>query len=138
MSGGFYKYRCKYFYTHNCENWVWVNNAPCATCLAVGRDDETLPGPVSMQPRDISVPSVQNGVLQYTLKEFVAPTEPSEHWTLRDKAAQPPPAVPVTSAMPSSSGIISTGMLAPGHQGKEYCIPPHSEEWSGYRPPVFR
>lgn len=32
-SGGFYKYRCKYFYTHNCANWVWVNNTPCATCL---------------------------------------------------------------------------------------------------------
>ncbi|KAK3933646.1 hypothetical protein QBC46DRAFT_107294 [Diplogelasinospora grovesii] len=38
-SGGFYKYRCKYyFYTHNCPNWVWVNNAPCASCLADGRD----------------------------------------------------------------------------------------------------
>lgn len=32
-SGGFYKYRCKYFYTHNCNNWVYVNNAPCAHCL---------------------------------------------------------------------------------------------------------
>ncbi|CAH0034977.1 unnamed protein product [Clonostachys rhizophaga] len=38
MSGGFYKYRCKYFYSHNCTNWVWVNNAPCASCLAEGRD----------------------------------------------------------------------------------------------------
>ncbi|KAK3933498.1 hypothetical protein QBC46DRAFT_434149 [Diplogelasinospora grovesii] len=37
-SGGFYKYRCKYFYTHNCPNWVWVNNSPCASCLAEGRD----------------------------------------------------------------------------------------------------
>jgi hypothetical protein len=32
-SGGFYKYRCKYFYTHNCTNWVYVNNSPCANCL---------------------------------------------------------------------------------------------------------
>lgn len=32
-SGGFYKYRCKYFYTHNCSNWVYVSNSPCATCL---------------------------------------------------------------------------------------------------------
>lgn len=32
-SGGFYKYRCKYFYTHNCQNWVWVNKAACASCL---------------------------------------------------------------------------------------------------------
>lgn len=41
MSGGFYKYRCKYFYTHNCQNWVWVNNAPCATCL-VSRSCELI------------------------------------------------------------------------------------------------
>ena len=32
-SGGYYKYRCKYWLTHNCSNWVWVNNAPCAHCL---------------------------------------------------------------------------------------------------------
>lgn len=32
-SGGFYKYRCKYFYTYNCSNWVYVSNAPCANCL---------------------------------------------------------------------------------------------------------
>ncbi|KAG5929830.1 hypothetical protein E4U42_004350 [Claviceps africana] len=100
MSTGFYKYRCKYFYTHNCQNWVWVNNAPCATCLAEGRDDETAPGPVSMLSRDISVPCVQNGILQYALMEFVAPAEPGDRWTLQDKAARPPPAVPVTSGMP--------------------------------------
>ncbi|RSL46520.1 hypothetical protein CEP51_015916 [Fusarium floridanum] len=47
MSGtdGFYKYRCKHFYTHNCPSWVWVNNTPCASCLLIntqahGRDDE--------------------------------------------------------------------------------------------------
>ena len=32
-SGGYYKYRCKYWLTYNCPNWVWVNNAPCAHCL---------------------------------------------------------------------------------------------------------
>ncbi|KAK3943199.1 hypothetical protein QBC46DRAFT_378508 [Diplogelasinospora grovesii] len=37
-SGGFYKFRCKYFYTHDCPNWVWVSHAPCASCLADGRD----------------------------------------------------------------------------------------------------
>lgn len=31
--GGFYKYRCKYFYSHNCKNWVWVHDTPCSTCL---------------------------------------------------------------------------------------------------------
>lgn len=32
-SGGYYKYRCKYWLTHNCRHWVWVNNASCAHCL---------------------------------------------------------------------------------------------------------
>lgn len=30
---GFFKYHCKYYYTHGCKSWVWVNNAPCAACL---------------------------------------------------------------------------------------------------------
>lgn len=39
MAGnGFYKYRCKYFISHGCDNWVWVAKAPCATCL-VSKDD---------------------------------------------------------------------------------------------------
>ncbi|KAI1357050.1 hypothetical protein F5Y01DRAFT_321363 [Xylaria sp. FL0043] len=36
--GGFYKYRCKYFYTHECPNWVYVNNTGCGECSAEGRD----------------------------------------------------------------------------------------------------
>ena len=32
-SGGFYKYRCKYFLTHNCPNWVYANGHACALCL---------------------------------------------------------------------------------------------------------
>ncbi|KAG6037567.1 hypothetical protein E4U41_004901 [Claviceps citrina] len=108
MSGGFYKYRCKYFLTHECQNWVWVNNAPCATCMAQGRDDqEEAPGSVSLMSRDISVPCVQDGILQYTLMEFVAPTEPGENWTLRDKTARAPPAVPFTSTMSGSPGLDS-------------------------------
>ena len=31
-SGGYYKYRCKYFYTHNCTNWVYINKTACANC----------------------------------------------------------------------------------------------------------
>lgn len=126
MSGGFYKYRCKYFYTHNCQNWVWVNNSPCATCLAEGRDDEKAPGPASMLSRDISVPCVHNGVLQYMLMELVAPTEPGEHWTLRDKAARPPPAVPVTSgAMPVSTGLVAAGHGGePAFSGNDFRFPP--------------
>jgi hypothetical protein len=32
-SGGFYKYRCKYFYSHNCLEWVYQNGATCVRCL---------------------------------------------------------------------------------------------------------
>ncbi|KAK0620736.1 hypothetical protein B0T14DRAFT_522031, partial [Immersiella caudata] len=32
QSGGFYTYHCKNFLTHNCQNWVYVNGAPCAMC----------------------------------------------------------------------------------------------------------
>ncbi|OAA46329.1 hypothetical protein NOR_03082 [Metarhizium rileyi] len=85
MSGGFYKYRCKYFYTHNCQNWVWINNAPCATCMAEGRDDEEFPVPGWVMSRDIAVPRVQDGVLQYAMMELVAPSVAGDYWHLRDK-----------------------------------------------------
>ncbi|KAM6504874.1 hypothetical protein FSOLCH5_014792 [Fusarium solani] len=106
-AGGFYKYRCKYFYTHNCPNWVWVNNAPCASCLADGRDNEEPHLPSWGLPRDIVVPQVLDGILQYTLMELVAPSEPGDDWTLRDKGNRPPPSIPVTSAMPGIPGIMS-------------------------------
>lgn len=41
-SGGFYKYRCKYFYTYNCTNWVYVSQAPCANCLVSSVAVESL------------------------------------------------------------------------------------------------
>ncbi|OAQ73224.2 hypothetical protein VFPPC_00992 [Pochonia chlamydosporia 170] len=108
MSGGFYKYHCKYFYTHNCQNWVWVNNAPCATCMAEGRDDEKAPASGWMMSRDIAVPCVQNGILQYTMMELVAPTVAGEHWSLRDKTARSHPVASVTSAMAGPAGTISS------------------------------
>ncbi|XDG08313.1 hypothetical protein ABKA04_007928 [Annulohypoxylon sp. FPYF3050] len=37
-SGRYYKFRCKYFLTHNCTNWVYVNGAPCPMCCAEGRE----------------------------------------------------------------------------------------------------
>ncbi|VUC22810.1 unnamed protein product [Clonostachys rosea] len=103
-SGGFYKYRCKYFYSHNCTNWVWVNNAPCASCLAEGRDEEHKPSPSWPLSRDIVAPRVRDGILQYMLMELVAPTEPGHNWTLQDKAKPAPPAVPVTSSVSEPAG----------------------------------
>lgn len=33
MSGGFYRYPCRFFYTYNCPNMTFVYDAPCAMCL---------------------------------------------------------------------------------------------------------
>lgn len=46
---GYYKHRCKYYYTHNCENWIWVANTACSTCIvrmfiSLITDDMTLDG----------------------------------------------------------------------------------------------
>ncbi|KAG5977128.1 hypothetical protein E4U55_007036 [Claviceps digitariae] len=145
MSGGFYKYRCKYFYTHNCQNWVWVHNAPCATCLvsrakliligfgeqAEGRDDEKTPSPHSMMSCDISMPCVQNGILQYTLMEFVGPTEPGYCWTLIDKAARPTAALPATSAMPVPYGLVSVG-YGPQQSDSDFQILPYGQNMTSY------
>ncbi|KAK3937693.1 hypothetical protein QBC46DRAFT_410893 [Diplogelasinospora grovesii] len=57
-SGGFYKYMCKYFYTHNCPNWVWVNYAACASCLAEGRE-EGLNQHLNFPPRG-AIQSIQD------------------------------------------------------------------------------
>lgn len=32
--GGFLKFRCMYWLSRDCDSWVSVNNAPCASCLA--------------------------------------------------------------------------------------------------------
>ena len=76
---------------------------------AEGREVEHGGTPTLVVARDIVVPLVRNGVLQYALMEFVAPTEPGDSWTLRDKLSQPPPSLSVTSVapeMPASSHEI--------------------------------
>ncbi|PHH87903.1 hypothetical protein CDD83_8256 [Cordyceps sp. RAO-2017] len=70
MSGnGFYKYRCKYFISHECGNWVWVANAPCAECMARGRDSEGAGGPPlpAVSSNDVAAPCFRDGVLQYVV-----------------------------------------------------------------------
>ncbi|OTB04056.1 hypothetical protein M426DRAFT_166478 [Hypoxylon sp. CI-4A] len=109
-SGGFYKYRCKYFFTHNCPNWVYVNNSPCANCCAEGRDEVPLPRYPNEIPNEICVPRVEDGVVHYTLMEIVNTDESRNQWTLRYKVEQsqqtqvptvtsatPGPPVPATS-----------------------------------------
>ncbi|KAI1769105.1 hypothetical protein GGR53DRAFT_226796 [Hypoxylon sp. FL1150] len=104
-SGGFYKYRCKYFYTHNCPNWVYVNNSPCAACCAEGRDVEGAASemPSWKPPREICVPRVEDGTVHYTLMEIVNTDESGNQWTLRYKVEQTQvPAVSTTSATPGA------------------------------------
>ncbi|KAI1471162.1 uncharacterized protein F4812DRAFT_168273 [Daldinia caldariorum] len=104
-SGGFYKYRCKYFYTHNCPNWVYVNNSPCANCCAEGRDVDGVASEMSL-PRpshDICVPRFEDGVVHYTLMELVNTNESPSQWILRYKVNQTQvPTVMTTSATPGA------------------------------------
>ncbi|KAF3070914.1 hypothetical protein GL218_00417 [Daldinia childiae] len=104
-SGGFYKYRCKYFYTHNCPNWVYVNNSPCANCCAEGRDvDGEVPEmPLPRHSHDICVPRVEDGVVHYTLMELVNTNESGSQWILRYKVNQTQvPTVMTTNATPGA------------------------------------
>jgi hypothetical protein len=112
-SGGFYKYRCKYFYSKQCPEWVYVNGDPCSECLVscwlpcLGTSSDPTNTQlqrkgldatedfVPMWPgvRDICVPVLQDGFLQYAIMELVLP-DASGYWTLRAKVAQPPPVAP--------------------------------------------
>ncbi|KAI1258519.1 hypothetical protein F5Y18DRAFT_413264 [Xylariaceae sp. FL1019] len=109
-SGGFYKYRCKYFYTHDCPNWVYVNNTACATCSSHGRDVESAHSQAQSQAqttgysKEICVPRVEGGVLYYTL--MAIPADGGNYWALRynkttGQGVQP--SVPTTtSAIPGA------------------------------------
>ena len=34
--GGYHKFRCKYFYSHNCNEWVDFNGRSCMNCVVGG------------------------------------------------------------------------------------------------------
>lgn len=110
-SGGFYTYRCKYFYTHNCTNWVYTNNSPCTSCLAQGRDNAEAPAPSqawASGTRDIMVPIWEDGVFQQRIMEYVVTDSSNFQWNLRHKTTQPPiggapGSVLTTSGMPQKA-----------------------------------
>jgi len=99
-SGGYYKYRCKYWLTYNCPNWVWVNNAPCAHCLADGRDSDAamMSGPLRIS-REIYVPQFENGFLHYTIMEIIAASDTDSGWSVKDLPSQPLPNASGPSAL---------------------------------------
>lgn len=99
-SGGYYKYRCKYWLTYNCPNWVWVNNAPCAHCLADGRDSDTtiMSNPFRIS-REVFVPHIENGSLHYIIMEIIAASDTDSGWVVKEIPHQPYPAATEPSAI---------------------------------------
>ena len=91
MSGGYYKYHCKYWWTLNCENWVYVNGSPCAKCCAEGRENEQLPTAIESWrlSYDVSVPRMEGGAIHYTLMEVVNRSENSNDRVVRHKGRRP-------------------------------------------------
>ncbi|KAG0651503.1 hypothetical protein D0Z07_1895 [Hyphodiscus hymeniophilus] len=88
-SGGYYKYRCKYWLTYNCPNWVWVNNAPCAHCLAEGRDsDTTMASSPFRISHEVFVPQIENGSLHYIIMEIVAASDTDCGWAVKERPVQ--------------------------------------------------
>jgi len=104
-SGGYYKYRCKYWLTYNCPNWVWVNDAPCAHCLADGRDSDTavMPGHFRIS-REVYVPQFENGFLHYMVMGIIAGSDTDSGWVIKQ---QPAPQFPSATG-PTAMTITAT------------------------------
>lgn len=90
---------------------------------AEGKDAEEQSLPCSTASHEIVAPRIRDGILQYTIMEFVAPSESGESWALRDKGNgiveddQPPQAVPETSStMPSPYRTIARWQSLNGSQ----------------------
>jgi len=98
--GGYYKYRCKYWLTHDCPHWVWVNNAPCAHCLADGRDSDVgmMQGPFRIS-REVYVPQLENGSFHYTIMDIIAASDFDSGWTVKDLSQQQYPTASGPSAV---------------------------------------
>ncbi|TVY80667.1 hypothetical protein LSUE1_G004501 [Lachnellula suecica] len=102
-SGGYYKYRCKYFFSHNCPHWVWVHNAPCAHCLADGRDSDAaiMPSPFRLS-REVYVPQLENGALHYIIMEIIANSDADSGWTVKNIPNQTSPIATGPTAVSST------------------------------------
>ncbi|KAI1364815.1 hypothetical protein F5Y08DRAFT_200056 [Xylaria arbuscula] len=112
-SGGFYKYRCKYFFTHECPNWVYVNNTACAECSAQGREAEPAApqAPRNTYYREVYVPRPKDGVMYYLLVEIPLENDQTENsnnqWYASNSQTQAQ--VPTTtSAIPGTAATSST------------------------------
>ncbi|KAM7209575.1 hypothetical protein V8F20_000313 [Naviculisporaceae sp. PSN 640] len=117
-SGGFYKYRCKHFLTYNCNNWVYVNGAACACCLAEGRDEEQAPGagerkqPPHQALREqqlfIQAPRwARPGEVHWDLCRMITTGSGGNDWTL-EYVGQVLPLMAASTAAAASAHNIST------------------------------
>ncbi|CZS96535.1 hypothetical protein WAI453_010013 [Rhynchosporium graminicola] len=109
-SGGYYKYRCKYWMTYNCPNWVWVNNSPCAHCLADGRDSEIIKISAPFRVlREVFVPQFEDGMLLYTMMEIIAGSDLDSGWAVKQPQADAFPSVtePTAMTITATDGIDS-------------------------------
>ncbi|KAB8294113.1 hypothetical protein EYC80_009563 [Monilinia laxa] len=121
--GGYYKYRCKYWLTYNCPHWVWVNNAPCAHCLADGRDDEHIPASQFKMSREVCVPQFEDGYLYYKLMEIVALSDFDYGWVVKEPSSADFP----TSTEPTVPNLTEThGTLA--QVPKEPVVPTQKDD----------
>ncbi|KAH8907328.1 hypothetical protein BR93DRAFT_968858 [Coniochaeta sp. PMI_546] len=110
-SGGFPKYRCKYFSTHGCDKWVLVMNAPCPYCVAAGRDALDLPAEQSfIRPREVCLPVVHQGTITYTIMDLVQTGQPGSYWALRRKTTQQPLMPTITTSDTPGIVLPTTGM----------------------------
>ncbi|KAL3421454.1 hypothetical protein PVAG01_07899 [Phlyctema vagabunda] len=117
-SGGYYKYRCKYWLTFNCPHWVWVNNAPCAHCLADGRDsDLNIKSTSTRVSRDIYVPHIKNGTFQYTLMEIIAASDFDSGWLVKDKPLSSS-AFPTTTEPSVATKVIAVDGIGARSKGR--------------------
>lgn len=125
-SGGYFKYRCKYWLTYNCPNWVWFNNTPCANCLvslqfsfqehradvvqSEGRDSDTamMSTPFHIS-REVFAPQIENGSLHYIVMEIVAASDTGSAWAVKEVPVQPFP----TATGPSAISITALDGIDP-------------------------
>ncbi|PQE27812.1 hypothetical protein CJF32_00010106 [Rutstroemia sp. NJR-2017a WRK4] len=113
-SGGYYKYRCKYWLTFNCPNWVWVNDAPCASCLAKGRDNEiSVPIRTSLLVREFLTPRFEDDDFLDVLKEVITAGEVDSGWVMNSSSKLECP----TSTEPAAVRFMATnGIGGSQHQ----------------------
>jgi len=127
-SGGYYKYRCKYWLTYNCPHWVWVNNAPCAHCLADGRDSDIAMIHPFRLSREIFVPQLENGTLHYIIMEIVAASDADSGWAVKVPQPQTFPTSTVPASVPS---MVTTKSISHLNVAKGEGLQALGQSWAG-------